>query len=203
MIIAYAIVDQDGIPTGGGSNRVVPEGAIELTAPFTTLDLPRLRWRDGVWVERELPAPVTPTKEELAEREAALLARAREVASARINTRVGDLRKRIYTDIPGQDALYLEKRAEAVAYVAEARAKGDPADLAAYPLLANEVGITAPNPYQLAQLWLNRSDQFERVGAATERARMQALIAVSTAPDETTIETIEATFNEALNGLPL
>jgi hypothetical protein len=37
---------------------------------------------------------------------------------ARLATRAGHLRLRVYTDIPGQDALYLEKRAEALAYVA-------------------------------------------------------------------------------------
>lgn len=208
MIIAYATVDQDGIPTGGGSNRKLPKGAIPLTPPWTSLDLPRIRWTGEAWVEREpSDAEYIPTREEVlaevAAMAAAWIAKARRQAVDRINSTAGRIRLRIYTDIPGQDALYLEKRAEAVAYVAEARAKGDPADLAAYPLLANETGVTAPTAWHLAQLWLNRSDQFKRVGAATERARMQALIAVGTAPDEATIETIENTFNEALNGLPL
>lgn len=202
-MIAFAILDKDGLPIGGGMRRELPEGAIELPSPFTTADLPRLIWRDGIWEERVLPAPVPPTEAELAAREAAMLARARSEAVDRIHARVGDIRKRIYTDIPGQDALYLEKRAEAVAYVAETNHGGEPADLKDYPLLANEVGITAPTAWSLAQIWLNRSDQFKRVGAETERARMQAMIAVSTAPDFQTIETIERTFNEALNRLPL
>lgn len=202
-MIAFAFTDADGIPTGGGIHRELPEGAVALDAPWTTLDLPRLQYRDGAWVERKLPAPAQPTRAELAERAAALLARARTEAADRINARVGALRKRIYTDIPGQDAMYLEKRAEAVAYVAETNHGGEPETLRDYPLLANEVGITAPTAWTLAQIWLNRSDQFKRVGAETERARMQAVIAIGAAPDFETIETIERDFNEALNGLPL
>lgn len=203
-MIAHAFVDPDGVPVRGGMRRELPDGAVALPLPFTTADLPRLRFRDGVWEERmDNPSPVPPSKDELAEQRVEMQIRARLLAVDRINAAAGRVRLMIYTDIPGQDALYLEKRAEAVAYVAEANQGGEPKTLADYPLLANETGVTAPTPYQLAQLWLNRSDQFKRVGAATERARMQALIAVSTAPDETTIETIEAAFNEALNGLPL
>lgn len=202
-MIAFAIIDKDGIPTGGGMRRELPEGAIELPAPYTTADLPRLIWRDGIWEERVLPAPPAPSTAELAQRAAEMLTRARNEATDRINQRVGDLRKRIYTDIPGQDALYLEKRAEAVAYVAQANHGGEPKDLKDYPLLANELGITAPSAWMLAQLWLNRSDQFKRVGAETERARMQAMIAIATAPDFPTLEAIEADFTQALTGLSL
>lgn len=201
-MIAFAVIDADGIPTGGGIHRQLPDGAVALTPPFTTLDLPRLRYRDGAWEQRtDLPEPKPPTAAELAERAAAILVRARIEASADINIRVGDLRRRIYTDIPGQDAMYLEKRAEAVAYVAEARGRGEPATLADYPLLANEVGLTAPTAWTLAQLWLNLSDQFKRVGAATERLRMQAQIDISTAGDIAALEAIERDFIVALNAL--
>ena len=187
--------------------RALPDGAIALTKPWTTADLGRIRWTGTDWVEREQTEPYIPTPEEVAAQEAELAAawidRARRLAVERINTRVGEARKRIYTDIPGQDALYLEKRAEAVAYVRQVTYGAEPEDLSDYPLLANETGVTAPDPWHLAQIWLNRSDQFKRVGAATQQARMKASIAISTAPDEKTIETIEHDFNEALNGLPI
>ncbi len=203
-MIAFAFIDANGIPTGGGINRELPVGAILLTPPFATVDLPHLRWREGVWEERtDLPPQAAPTKEELSARHAAMLVRAQAEASDRINGFVGDLRRRIYTDIPGQDALYLEKRAEAVAYVAEARGRGEPANLVDYPLLENELGITAPTAWTLAQLWLNRSDQFKRVGAATERLRMQALIAIASASSFEALEAIERDFTEALSRLPL
>ncbi len=200
-MIAFAFIDKNGIPNGGGMRRELPDGAVALTPPFTTADLPRLQLVDGIWVERVLVPPAPPTPAELAERAAAVLDGARSGAAGRINARVGEVRRRIYTDIPGQDALYLEKRSEAVAYVAATVRGAEPRTLAEFPLLENEVGITAPDPWQLAQLWLNRNDQFKRVGAATERLRMRALIAIATAPDEATTETIERDFNEALNGL--
>lgn len=200
---AFAFIDADGIPIGGGVQRMLPEGAIPLPEPFTTTDLPRLQWRDGAWFKRDVPEPTPPTRAEIEAHAASMLARTRSEAIDRINARVGEIRKQIYTDIPGQDALYLEKRAEAVAYVAEVNHGGEPETLKDYPLLDNEVGITAPTAWTLAQLWLNRSDQFKRVGALTERARMRAAIAVSTAPDLQTIETHEIAFNEALNSLPL
>lgn len=203
-MIAFAYIDKNGIPVGGGIRREVPPEGVPLTPPFTTADLPRIQFRDGAWEERtDLPVPPPPTREEIAEREAAMLAKARAEAGGRINAQVGMLRKRIYTDIPGQDALYLEKRAEAVTYIAAAREGGEPATLTDFPLLENETGITAPSAWQLAQLWLNRSSQFKRVGAATERLRMRALIALESATDAETIQTIETQFTEALSGLPL
>lgn len=203
-MIAFAYIDKNGVPVGGGIRREVPADGVPLTPPFTTADLPRIQYRDGVWEERtDLPVPPPPTREEVAEREAEMLAQARSAAGERINVWAGALRKRIYTDIPGQDALYLEKRAEAVAYVAAAREGGEPETLVDFPLLENETGITAPSAWQLAQLWLNRSAQFKRVGAATERLRMRALVALTTATDAETIQTIETQFTEALSGLPL
>lgn len=208
-MISFAFIDQDGIPTSGGRNRELPEGAVELTPPFTTLDLPRLRYRDGAWEERPEEQPFALTPEEVAAEQDAMataqLARARGLSVEKVNQWAGSFRKRIYTDIPGQDALYLEKRLEAQAYVAttEAANGAEPGTLDAFPLLAGEVGITAPSAWQLAQLWLNRSDLFIRVGAATESARMRAIAAIATAPDFTTLEAIEADFTQGLSGLSI
>lgn len=199
-MIAFAIIDANGHPTGGGIRPALPEGAIALTPPWTTADLPRLRWTGAEWVERDV-VPVAPTKAELAEREAAMLARARAEAVDRVNVRIDALRARIYTNITGQDALYLEKRAEAVAYIRQAEMSGEPGDLADYPLLAGEVGITAPTPWQLAQIWLHRSDQFKALGTATERVRMAAMLAISGASDLDGVETALADFRAALSTL--
>lgn len=131
------------------------------------------------------------------------LLRARADAADAINARVGTLRRQFVTDIPGQEAIYLEKRAEARAYIAQTIQAGPPSDLAEYPLLAGEVGVTAPDAWQLAQLWLNRAELFRRVGAATETHRLRALAALATAPDHETIETIQTTFTEALSRLSI
>ncbi|MCU0826663.1 MAG: hypothetical protein MUE52_04495 [Tabrizicola sp.] len=198
-MIAFAIIGPDGIPTGGGIRRTLPEGAVPLTAPFTTADLPRLRWQDGVWVERvDLTPDPTPDPEAFA---AAQLARARLDAVDRINAATDAFRRRFYTDITGQDALYLEKRAEALAYVREAEESGEPKDLADYPLIANEIGVTAPTPWQLAQIWLHLSGAFKSIGAATERPRQIALNAVALARDQDELFTIQDTFTQALSRL--
>lgn len=259
-MIAFAYLDSDGIPTGGGTRRTLPEGAVALTAPFTTIDLPRLMFRDGVWSERPalpvavatrdgfrvvarppeawtvvtdlgsgarlegasgdlpedgtyevcvtaprpwLPSTVIVTRGKGSpEIAAARLDTARAAAVARINSRAGQTRLKVYTDIPGQDALYLEKRAEAKAYLA---LPVEPLTLADFPLIAGEVGpgLTATTPHELAQVWLNRSHLFKLVGGATERARLRAAYAVAEAPDEDTITAIEGAFAEALSQLPI
>ena len=208
-MISFAFIDANGLPTGGGVRRELPPGAVALPAPWTTADLRRLRWQDGVWVERTdiKPAP-PPSAEELAARAAAALATARADAVARVNAAVDAARRRVYTDIAGQDALYLEKRAEAVRFVAfwtepEMLEDAGPDALEDFPLLANEVGITAPTAWQLAQIWLHRSDQFKQVGAATERLRMRAIHGIETAGSEAEIDTLSIEFTEALSRLPI
>jgi hypothetical protein len=204
-MISFAFVNSDGIPTAGGSLPNLPEGAIPLTAPFTTLDLTRIRWRKGSWEERDdIAPPGPPTESELVAEAVARLAFARTSATARVNATVGDLRRRFYTDIPGQDALYLEKRAEAVAYVeASLGPAGEPATLDAFPFMVGEVGVTAPTAWQLAQLWLHLSDQFRAIGVATEQIRIRATLGIAGAADEEAIAQIESEFTQALTGLPI
>ena len=203
-MIAFAYLDAQGYPTGGGVRPALPNGAVPLTKPFTTADLPRLRFHDGVWeLRKDLPKVTQPTPEEIAARRIEVLTQARRLAVKAINAHVGRIRSRIWTDIPGQDALYLAKRAEAVAYVAGIDQGGEPVTLQDFPLLENEIGITAPTPWQLAQIWLHRSDEFRRIGAATERARLQATNDVAVAPDEDAIDTILAAFTEAIGSLTL
>lgn len=198
-MIAFAFVTPDGLPRTGGMRPVLPEGAIVLPAPFTTTDLPRLRWTGEAWVWRDDPVQAQ-TEAEVAADAADALVRAKVEAVARINQRTGRARLRVYTDIPGQDALYLEKRDEALRFVGLWQ---EPLTLDDFPLLAAEIGITAPTPWQLAQIWLHRADQFKAFGAATERARQQALAALETAPDLAAIDQIEAAFIATLGKLPV
>lgn len=200
-MIAFAFVNSDGIPTSGGVRPELPEGALVLTPPFTTADLPRLLWTGTEWAEREIEPDPEPTREELEALAAGELERARWAAITTVNAAIDTFRRRIYTNITGQDALYLEKRAEAVAFVRETAATGEPRDLKDYPLLANELEITAPTAWQLAQIWLHTSDQFKALGAATERLRMIATNSIAAAPDLTSIGTAEADFRADLSKL--
>jgi len=121
----------------------------------------------------------------VAAREARLLASAKAVAVERINTTIGAVRSRYITALPGQDMIYLRKEEEARAWLA-ARSP----DLADYPLLAAEAGVTAPDAYQLAQLWLNLSAQWVQLAAALERARMEAIGAVEAAGSAAEIDAV-------------
>ena len=198
-MIAFAYLNPEGLPTGGGVDRTLPEGAIPLTPPFTTDHLPRLRYRDGAWEERtDLEPDPAPTQAEMLARAASRLAGARAATVAVVNARTDAFRRRYYTVIAGQDALYLEKRAEALAYVREADQAGEPPTLDDYPMIAGEVGVTAPSAWQLSQLWLNMSERFRFIGAATERPRQIALNAIATAPDESTLQEAETAFAQAL-----
>lgn len=79
--------------------------------------------------------------------------------------------------------IYLAKEAEARAWVGAT----DP-DLATFPLLAAEIGITAPDADQLAQLWLNMADLWRSAAAGLEALRLstQAAIAEATTPEDIT-----------------
>ena len=264
MNVAYAFVDDAGLPGQAGSGPSLPKGAVLLPDEAALSRLGSLMLREGVWTERPalpkaepvdkgftlgtvpdraeivvtdlgtglqmLPAAIWKFTYPLPEDgtfqitvtaplpwlpssitirrgkgspgiAARALAQAKTDAITRINRLAGELRLKVYTDIPGQDAIYLEKRAEALAWVASAKVP----DLKDFPLLAGEIGpgLTASTPYELAQIWLNRSHLFKLVGGATETARLRATYAIATAPDETTLIAIEQGFIEALARLPI
>ncbi len=96
---------------------------------------------------------------------------ARREAMAAINAAIAGVRGAYVTPIPGQEMIYLAKEAEARAYVA---AMPEPATLDGYPLLAAEVGLTAPTPRALADLWIAMSAQWRQVAAALEPLRLTA-----------------------------
>jgi len=194
-MIAFAFLGPDGIPTGGGIGPALPDGAVALPAPFTTAELPRLRCRAGQWEAR--PAPPPPSAEDVAAWQAAMLVQARAEAVGRINALTDRFRQTEMTVIAGQDELYRLKRAEAVAYLAEAALRGEPAALADYPLLAAELGVTAETPWQLAQIWLHRAAATTAALAASEAARHAALAAIAAAPDAAAMERIISLFPPA------
>lgn len=182
-MIAFAFIGPDGLPTGGGIRPQLPDGGIALTAPFTTADLPRLRWTGRDWVTREVSRDPPPSGEEV-------LQKARDEARQRINARADHLRRTQLTDIAGQDAIYQAKRAEALAYLREAEMTGEPASLADYPWLQAELGVTAPTAWQLAQIWLHLSDAAAAALIATEGQRQADLQRIAAATDIAAIEAV-------------
>jgi hypothetical protein len=128
-----------------------------------------MRLPNGDWAQR--PPPPPPSEAELAAQAEAELHSARLNAAQVIDDLVTAARLRFVTQLPGQEAIYLAKEAEARTYVATVP---EPDSLEDFPYLAGEVGITAATPRELALIWLQKGAQFRGLGAATENRRMAA-----------------------------
>ena len=130
--------------------------------------------------------------------DATAVARAKRIGEAEINIETSKVRSLFITSIVGQDGVYAGKKAEAIAYLS---VSPEPADLSAYPFLANEVGLTAPTAYELAQLWLNMSALWTQTAANLENVRLSAIKAVSNAVSANEIETIVTGAKAALRSV--
>lgn len=196
------------VETAGG---VAVEGAaaatmLAATDGETTLETPvvngaaALELTDGAWdVVVKGPWPWVSAERRVvrgAEAVSANLAGARLQAIARINAAIGARRKAFVTDIPAQEMLYLEKRSEALRYLAE---DPEPEALDGYPLLAAEIGITAPTAWQLAQIWANQAAMLVAVAAHLETLRLGAIAAIETAATAEEIEAALDAFQDALS----
>ena len=104
-------------------------------------------------------------------------------ALRRIDAAAEQARAAWITPGSGQALVYQAKAAEAGRYLA---ASPPPADLSSYPLLAAEVGLTAPNALALAQVWQRMDGDWTAAAARIERARLEAKRAMDEArtPDE-------------------
>lgn len=94
---------------------------------------------------------------------------------------------------PNMDGIYLEKRREAQRYIAD----GSPSDLSEYPFLANEVGVTAPTAYELAQLWLNLDHLWRHIAAEIENRRLSAKNAARAATNPAEVEAAINSFSSS------
>jgi hypothetical protein len=133
----------------------------------------------------------TPVEKTAAEREPVELARSKGDVLNRVETKIKRVRQQYITDLPGQDAIYEAKRQEAIAYLAESP---EPATLIEYPMIAAEVGTTAPTAHELAQLWLNMNVQWKTIAATLESIRVPANASIDAATTTTEIEAILAQF---------
>ena len=134
----------------------------------------------------------------IAAHEGFLLLQAKGKAEAAMNKTIGGIRSRFITDLPGQDMVYQRKEAEALAYLAM---PVPPTELSRFPFLAAEVGITAPNVYQLAQVWVNMASQLSYVAAMLERIRMTIVLAIEGAKSEAELNLIADQLRLTLSGL--
>lgn len=120
------------------------------------------------------------------------LASIKAVAISHVNEIIATRRLDFITDGPGQEMIYREKVAEAARYLEEL-----PGDLTAYPFLAAEVGVSAPDAASLAALWLAKSAEWKLIGGQLEALRHGALIAIEAAANQAGIDAATAAFDAA------
>ena len=116
-------------------------------------------------------------------------------AIAAVDQAAGRKRLQFITDSPGQQAVYLAKEAEARAYVALV---SPPADLADYPMIASEIGITGATALEVANVWIAMADQWRDTSAAIENARLTAKRDIAAAADRAAIRTALDQLHDAL-----
>jgi hypothetical protein len=204
-MIHYLLHDLEGFIVESGTAQVAPEPAAGET--LQTLDEPLLSqegiyWKAGVKQLPEKPSRfavfdyineiwVNSTDLETVEK-------IRITAASELKQAVAEKRQMFITSLPGQDGIYLEKRSEAIHYLA-----ADPAviQLSDYPFLLAETGITAPTAYELSQLWLNLNALWIATAASFEKVRMTAMYAFAEAQSVNEIETIMTTAKADLISL--
>lgn len=109
----------------------------------------------------------------------------------------GEIRERYITDVPGQQAVYMEKRAEAATYIA-AHAM-DPVTAVPGPHLAAEAAATGSDALSVANaVMANASTWLSLYSPAIEAARISGKAAVQAA--ETELE-VAAARDNAIVGL--
>lgn len=100
----------------------------------------------------------------------------KQQAARKVDTEAEQQRQRYLTPGAGQALVYEQKRAEA------ARMADDPApDPAAYPLLAVEVGITAPTLVEVGASVRSTAAAWTAAAAAIEAVRLAAKTAIAAA----------------------
>lgn len=102
-----------------------------------------------------------------------------------INSVAGSVRSTWITVSAGQEMIYLRKEREAIEYLSLDPA---PTDLSNFPLLSAEVGITADDPNQLSQIWLNMANLWIPIAAAIEATRLAHINIIEAATDVSEVD---------------
>lgn len=140
--------------------------------------------KPGVWAQFDFAAQQWIDPRDAATVQADLI-EVKAAAIARVNDWAGRQRAQHITIAPGQDMIYLAKEAEALRYLADPDPK--PAD---YPLICAEVGITAPDAYQIAQIWAQMASIWRQVAAQIETTRLCIIAQIEAAQTETAVAAI-------------
>lgn len=179
-------------------------GLLLFVAPGSVVEAPRLDTNlsleealaaaldDVVWASGYTPPTVATVVAAipafLADRDARLLAETKVAALGRIDAEAEAQRRRYITPGEGQAMVYLQKQAEARAFVADP----NPSPVADYPLLYARANATGVTPAEVAAEWNARAGAWTAIAAAIETAREGAKSAVEAAATATEISAIMA-----------
>lgn len=200
LVLRVGGTDLDSLAgTAGGDDIVAPipddvgdethryDWSLQQFVPIPAKPGPWAEWDGTAWIDQRTDVDL-----------AAEVQAARLEAVERINTAAGIVRRRYVTDIPGQEALYMMKEAEARAWVASA----DP-DPALFPLIEAEIGITGTDAGQVAQVYLNLAGIYVQAAAQLETARLGHIAQAEAADTPEAAAAIAEAFRDLIGQLPV
>jgi hypothetical protein len=203
MPVFYAVIDQRGLVVRSGScpidsvnDQAAPgEQAIQTERQVSDLMdcFVNGKWRalppkPNIWMKFD-PISFSWVDERTDDEKSAALEVYRLVAISRINAAVSSVRLSFCTDLPGQQMIYMAKETEALRWITD-----DTPDLRRFPMMSAEVGLTASNPDNLSQVWLNMANLWRVEAGRIENARFTATAAVENASSIEEIDRAESDF---------
>jgi hypothetical protein len=108
--------------------------------------------------------------------------------TTRIDSKAEEVRARFAT--PGKHVIYDKKLQEALKYVEAVNSGKPPTDLKKFPYLRKEVGLTAPTPLELANLWIAMNESWDAVSPLIEEISLRGKYAVKSAKSQDEIDEI-------------
>jgi len=122
------------------------------------------------------------------------LAQYKVAANRKIDEKASTLRSRYITTVPGQEAVYAEKVAEATDFITE----GYTSDISLFPLLHAEVKATELTPKQVADGIIEKKSQWIHLNAQIEEARIRAKRIIESNKVDT-VEKVDKMTNQTLS----
>lgn len=110
------------------------------------------------------------------------------IGTDRIDEKADEVRARFAT--PGKHVIYDKKLQEARRYVEAINSNNPPTNLKKFPYLRKEVGVTAPTPLELANLWITMNDSWDEISPLIEEISLRGKYAVKSAKSQDEIDEI-------------
>lgn len=123
----------------------------------------------------------------------------RERGAVSLEEKANEVRARFAT--PGKHVIYDKKLQEAQRYIEAMASNKPPTDLKKFPYLRREVGLTAPTPLELAQLWVGMNAAWDEVSPLIEEISLRGKYAVKAAKSQEEVDTIVNSTLEELDSI--